>query len=313
MDMLVDTNARMIEQQTILVWVSTSILGLSALWLTALTMFIVDRHRKKSAAAWEFEEVRRIQLREGCQTYRCFEPLIDELAETRFVRYLTTDSISLALSRGAEPLAWKPKEFVATAVMESILMIAATAFLASAYFASTSLIIIAAGVAVLYLCLKLKSTDKKGRRRLAQIEARLPYSVDLIALLMGAGSDFKRGLQTVIKESPDHPLATEFDKVLQSVNRGRVLSDALDDVNNRLSSELIRTMVFAVNKANELGTPLADMFLDLADDMRLKKSQWAEKKAGEAQTNIQFPGLVIMCACFLTIVGVFAGPFLMRL
>lgn len=309
MNSLSDPTTALIQQQGYLLITSTTILGISCVWLAGRIMAIVERHRKHAVASWEFEELRRIQLREGNQAYRCFEPLIDELASTRAVRHLTSEKIQLALSRGAEPLPWKPEEFVGTAVMESILMFCAVAFVGSGYFASTAFIGIAAGVSGLFLWLILSGLDKKGKDRLAQIETRLPYSVDLIALMMGAGADFERGLETVIRETPEHPLSSEFDKVLQSVGRGRVLSEALEDVNNRLSSELIRVMVFSVNKANELGTPLADMFLELADDMRLKKSQWAETKAGEAQTNINFPSLIIMCGCLITIVGIFVLPF----
>jgi hypothetical protein len=306
MHSLIDPSASMIQQQAYLLATSTALLGVSCIWLAGIIMAIVERHRKHAAASWEFEEVRRIQLREGNPTYRCFEPLIDELTTTRVVRKLTTEKICLALGRGGDTLPWKPEEFVGTAVMQSILMFVAVAFFGSGYFASSAFIAVAGVVSGLFLCLNLSGVDKKGRDRLAQIENRLPYSVDLIALMMGAGADFERGLETVIGETPEHPLSNEFDKVLQSVNRGRVLSEALEEVNNRLSSELIRVMVFSVNKANELGTPLANMFLDLADDMRLKKSQWAETKAGEAQTNINFPGLIIMCSCLMMTVGIFA-------
>lgn len=55
----------------------------------------------------------------------------------------------------------------------------------------------------------------------------------------------------------------------------------------------------------ELGTPLADIFSNLADQMRLRKSQWAEAVAGKAQIKIHGPQLIIMVACMLTILAPF--------
>ena len=69
----------------------------------------------------------------------------------------------------------------------------------------------------------------------------------------------------------------------------------------------VAELVFMINKGNEFGTPMAQTFRLQAEQMRLKRSQWAEKAAGTAQVNIVLPGMVIMIAC-LIIIG---APFIL--
>ena len=63
----------------------------------------------------------------------------------------------------------------------------------------------------------------------------------------------------------------------------------------------VAELVFSINKGEEFGTPLAQTFRIQADQMRLKRTQWAEKAAGAAQVAIVLPGMIIMIACLLII------------
>ena len=67
-------------------------------------------------------------------------------------------------------------------------------------------------------------------------------------------------------------------------------------------------MVFAINKGEELGTPLSAILRDQAEQMRLKRSQRGEKAAAEAQVNIVFPGMVVMIACLLVVIAPIVLP-----
>jgi tight adherence protein C len=70
-----------------------------------------------------------------------------------------------------------------------------------------------------------------------------------------------------------------------------------------VNEETVSELVFAINKSDELGTPIAQTLAELADQMRLKRQQWGEKVAGEAQVKIMFPGILIMLACIIVILA----------
>ena len=73
----------------------------------------------------------------------------------------------------------------------------------------------------------------------------------------------------------------------------------------RLREPDVNEFVSTVLRAEELGSPLGEVLLAMADQMRLRRSQWAEKLAGEAQAKITAPGMVIMVASMLVVIGPF--------
>ncbi len=281
------------------------LLGISVFLLTSRLVLIVDRHVRTFAEEWEFEQSRRICLRKGSSVYRLTEPFIDELCETRFVQRLETPIIELSLSRGGDPLPWKPREFVSVSLMEALILCLALVLFSSGLLPITHSLLIGLTLAVIYFRAAIKSIRRKAEDRVQQIERRLPFGIDLVALMMRAGAGFRDALQTVISESQPHPFAVELQRVLDDVNRGKTLRTSLEEFSNRLRSDDLREMVFAIQKSEELGTPLADIFTNLADQMRLRKSQWAEATAGKAQIRMQGPQFVMMAACMITILTPF--------
>ena len=280
-------------------------LGIAVFFLVSRVLLIVDRHIRTFAEEWEFEQSRRVRLRNGSCVYRLTEPLIDELCETRMMSLFGIDRISLSIARGGDPLPWKAEEYVSVSMMESLLLFL-TILLFGSGFTSVA-ICLAAGLAfsAVYLHASLKSLCRKADDRMELIQRRLPFGIDLVALMMRAGAGFRDALETVVSESGRHPFADEFRRVLSDVGHGKTLHEALSDLDQRLRSEDVREMVFAIKKSEELGTPLADIFASLADQMRLRKSQWAEAAAGKAQIKMHGPQLVIMVACMLTILAPF--------
>jgi pilus assembly protein TadC len=77
------------------------------------------------------------------------------------------------------------------------------------------------------------------------------------------------------------------------------------NLKSRIGEDALGELVFAVQKAHELGTPLGQVFRRLAEQLRRRRSQAAEKAAGRANANITFPGLIVMAACVLLIVAPF--------
>jgi tight adherence protein C len=77
---------------------------------------------------------------------------------------------------------------------------------------------------------------------------------------------------------------------------------------DRLSDDEITSIIGAILQGEELGTPLAHIFRTQADLLRLKRTQRAETVAGEAGVNMLLPGVLIMVATVLIIIG----PFLMN-
>jgi tight adherence protein C len=270
--------------------------------------------RDKLGDTHPFERQRRDELRAGNFIYRWFEPLVDEIAailRRRQSNVLSGLQRDLAISR--EKLPWQPEEFLATKWLEAVA--GGIVFFLILWLAGWTTMAVAFGIAVAigYGFLGPKFVRDRAKKRISRIRMRLPFAVDLIALMMEAGGGFQECLQTTVIENGDHPLTEELAEVLRQISLGRPRHEALRALQERLQDPDIDELVFAVNKGEELGTPLSAILRDQAEQMRLKRSQRGEKAAAEAQVNIVFPGMVVMIACLLVVIAPIVLPAVLAL
>jgi hypothetical protein len=252
-----------------------------------------------------FELQRREELRAGNSIYRWFEPVVEEMGAC-FRKYPPTslDDLAHNLIVSREKLPWRPEEFLATKWLEAIIsgvVLFGILWMAGWY---KSAVVLGGSVMVTYALLMPKTIRDRAKRRLMRIRNRLPFAVDLIALTMEAGGGFQECLATAVNENgKDHPLTEEFAEVLRQISLGRPRAETLQGLQDRLLDDDVSEMVFAINKGEELGTPLSAILREQAEQMRLKRSQRGEKAAAEAQVNIVFPGMVVMIACLLVVIA----------
>ena len=289
--------------------ISSCGVGLSVAMVTWTTMRIVTGPR--TPVQNEFEQQRLQQVRTGSGCFRWFEPVVQER-----MRFYPSDNERLkrldrCLKLGSEDIPWKSREFLATKNLEAVLC----ALAIFCFVGATGFVVFAAILAVMllvmYTWLAEKSILSRADRHLKRIRLRLPFAVDQIALMIQAGADFDDSLRTVVRDNSDHPLSAELGEVLRQVSLGRPRSQALTDLRNRLDDKDVSELVFAINKGEELGTPLSAILREQADQMRLKRSQWGEKAASEAEVQMVFPGMIVMIACLLVIVAPILLPTLL--
>jgi tight adherence protein C len=264
--------------------------------------------------ATTFEELRRRRLRAGSAAYRALEPLIDEVAAF----YGPAESAPLEAVRrdlvaSAWPLPWTAAEFLAVRQIEGIGagLIAALFGLASTGGAVGALLVGIAG-AVGYPRLMRRDLADRAEKRLERIRGRLPYSIDLMALMLEAGATFEESISVIVRDERGSPLADELSIVLAEVEMGKPRREALEGLRDRVPDPEIAEMVLSVVKGEALGTPIAEIFRNQAHQMLLKRSQWIEQAAAKAQVSMTFPGLIVMLACLLIIAAPFVIGALVR-
>jgi pilus assembly protein TadC len=282
--------------------------GLAVAMFAAWVARLVLRDRGPTAASWEFERSRRATLCKLNSTYRWFEPVIDELAAMYAKGSKTKlDAIAKQLISAAEPAQWKPEEYLAVKLMEGAIG-GAFAFVLGYIVGGVFFGLIAGGF-IAFALQQMGMSDLKTRaeKRVSTVKRRLPFAVDLMALMLEAGGGLLESLTTLVRDLRGHPLGDELNHIVSEIGLGRSLNESLARFQQRLPDEDVAELVFMIVKGDEFGTPMAQTFRTQAEQMRLKRSQWAEKAAGTAQVNIVLPGMIIMIAC-LMIIG---APFLL--
>lgn len=146
--------------------------------------------------------------------------------------------------------------------------------------------------------------DEQVMRRLTEVNRDLPYMLDVLALSVGAGLDFNSSLERiVVKDSTKSALVEEMRYVLQEVKLGTTRREALLNLKDRVPSDYVAGLVASVVQAEQMGTPLTNILRIQAAAIRLKRSQRAEKLAGEAPVKLMIPLLFIVGAVMLTLFG----------
>lgn len=293
-------------QNVPMMWAASGVLGL-AIAILVLTWLIVANHEPDDEHLRGDERLRRRRMRTQVPAYARTEALIEE-----FLPLVSADPIVLSQVRKdlvfSEAHPWKPEEFLSFALVKGLIVGSIT--IAVLFLIADPVMAVLAGLAVGFVTRMLelgRVRDRAASRRML-FKRRLPFAVDLLASMLQAGAVFGDALRTVTRESTGHPLGEEFGKVLQETEMGRPRREALESLDKRVGDPDLTEMVFAVNKGEELGTKLSDIFKDMADQMRLKRSQWAEKLAAQAQVMMVFPGMLTMLACLLVV----TAPFVLK-
>jgi tight adherence protein C len=209
------------------------------------------------------------------------------------------------LRNSKESAPWKPEEYLAVKQIESLgaaLFGGIFGLLFSGWQLAIATTILAGWG---YQVLMTRGVADQSRQRAEVFKRRLPFAIDLMAFMMEAGASFQESLHTVVKESGDHPLAAEFREITRQIGLGTSRQKALLNTQERLADNDVTELVFSLNTGEELGTPLSQILRNQANQMRMKRSQWAERAAAEAQVMIVFPGMLIMIACLLIVITPF--------
>jgi len=143
------------------------------------------------------------------------------------------------------------------------------------------------------------NTRKKALRKL------LPYAMDLLTLAVEAGLDFTEALARIVQKLGGTALADEMGLMLREIRFGKGRSQALRDMAQRVGVSELNAVVASLVQAEELGAALGPILRIQADQLRIRRSQAAEKQAMEAPVKILFPLIFFI---FPTIFIIIFGP-----
>ncbi len=251
-----------------------------------------------------YEHERRSRMRSQSWVYRTFEQRVVSVAAMLDTRWDSADNrLTQAIRSSAALRQWTSREFLATKIIEG-LFVAAVVFVFVSLLGVWQLAVLAGlGLALGYPYLCRQSLLSQSEARLRRQRVRLPFVIDQIALMMQAGAGFEESLRSIAAEDPEHPLTEELQIVLGDITAGRTRRDALGDLKERIPDREFGELFFSIIKGEELGTPLSTILSEQADQMRIKRSQWGEKAAAEAEVQIVFPGMLVMIACLIVVLG----------
>ncbi|MBP85867.1 MAG: hypothetical protein CMJ64_03980 [Planctomycetaceae bacterium] len=281
--------------------------ALSAWWLiAALTTEDVEQD-----AEWRYDVSRLNALRRLDPVFRLFQPVIQFFAKLNRAAFRQQlPEIYREIQAAGLPRFWLPEEYLGRCELLALCMAPAYIYGCLTFMGMAGLVS-ALMLTIVTAWLLRRNLTRQAERRLVMIKRRLPFFLDLLTLLMEAGASFLDSLKQGVREFEGHPISVEFGRVLTDMNMGKARTEAFENLRQRLNDDEMGSIVGSIIQSEELGTPLSNIFRTQSDLLRVKRSQRAETIAGEAGVNMLLPGVLVMAAAVLIILGPFALNYLM--
>jgi len=276
-------------------------LGVLAWWLARA----LGADDLAQGAEWRYDVTRINELRRLDPMYRNLQPLIQMLA--RFNRGAFREAlpeIQRQIQAAGLPRYWLPEEYLGKLEIIALLSTPIWVYVFYSWMGPPGLFLAMLSVLLTGWMLRRRLAGR-ARERLREIKRRMPFLLDLLTLLMEAGSTFLGALVQSVDEFRGHPVSEEFGRVLTDMNLGKTRYEAFQAMRDRLDDDEITSIIGSILQGELLGTPLSNIFRTQADILRIKRSQRAETVAGEAGVNMLLPAVLIMVAAVLVIVGPF--------
>lgn len=254
---------------------------------------------------WRYDVSRINALRKADPLFRLFQVVIQGLAKlNRAVLPGRLPEILRQVRAAGLSRFWLAEEYLGRMQLIALFLFPVYLYICGRYIGFSGV-----GTALLWSLMTVwmlrRRLSQAAQRRLLLIKRRMPYFLDLMTLLMEAGSSFLDALKQSVQEFEGHAIAQEFGRVLTDMNMGKTRREAFDNLRSRLSDDEISSIVGSIIQSEELGTPLAEVFRTQSDVLRVKRSQRAETVAAEAGVRMLLPGVLIMAAAVLLILGPF--------
>ncbi len=143
--------------------------------------------------------------------------------------------------------------------------------------------------------------NRAQNKRLQQFESQLPDTISLWVNSLRSGYSVLQAMEAISREAPE-PTSTEFQRVVQEVQLGVAMEDALQHMLDRVVSEDLDLIVTAVNIQREVGGNLAEILEVIGHTIRERIKLKGEIRVLTSQgrvTGYLISGLPIVLALFL--------------
>jgi tight adherence protein B len=141
------------------------------------------------------------------------------------------------------------------------------------------------GVAVVVLLVAGMMVSVTASRHRKKFEKQLPDTLTLISTSLRAGYSLLQAIEAVAAEAAD-PTAREFGRAMAEIRLGRSVTDAMNEVAERMESQDFEWAVLAISIQREVGGNLAEVLQTTAETMLQRNRLRREMHALTAEGRV---------------------------
>ncbi|WP_052336308.1 type II secretion system F family protein [Nocardioides alkalitolerans] len=237
---------------------------------------------------------------------RVLDPLLERI--TRLGARLTGGDAAVRIQRkldhAGSPAGWTIDRVASTKVVGAI---------AGAAISLLLVVILGPGIAIAILLVGVGAAlgffgpdmwlYQRSYDRAESISDELADSIDLLTISVESGLGFDAALQQVARNT-EGPLGEEFARVLKEMQLGVGRSAAMRNLADRTKVDDLKSFIGALVQADAFGVPIGQVLRTQSKEMRLKRRQYAEKRAQQVPVKITVPLILLILPClFIAVMG----------
>ena len=130
--------------------------------------------------------------------------------------------------------------------------------------------------------------NQEIKKRQLEIRKAMPDALDLLTICVEAGLGFDAALSNVAHKW-ENQLSLAFARAIREIQLGKVRREALKSMSDRIDLAEMTSFVAAVIQSEQLGVSMAKVLRIQADQMRMRRRQYAEELAHQAPVKMLLP------------------------
>ncbi|MBD8869152.1 type II secretion system F family protein [Nocardioides donggukensis] len=212
------------------------------------------------------------------------------------------ERIRQRLDRAGNPAGWTVDRVASTKVLGLVAGFGLSTLVAIGGDLSlpVRILIVVLGTAVGFQAPNIYLYNVASKRNALMLK-ELADALDLLTISVEAGLGFDAAVQQVARNT-EGPLSMEFGRVLQEMQIGRGRADALRGLGQRTTLGDVKSFVGAMVQADSFGIPIGQVLRVQSQEIRMKRRQRAEEKAGQIPVKIMVPVILFILPCLLLVV-----------
>jgi tight adherence protein C len=189
-----------------------------------------------------------------------------------------------------------PIDFMNTRLIISLIIFFSTFLFSSyAYIMSPLLTII------FYIGLEYILLDSRIKKRASKLDYEALFFFEVLTLSLETGRNLKGALDLTVRNI-DSELSDEFKVTLETIDYGKTLTEALNDMKKRIPSDTINNVILNITHSNVFGNEVVETLYNQVDYLRDKKLFEAKAKIAKMPIKISIVSVIFFIPIILLLI-----------
>ena len=158
-----------------------------------------------------------------------------------------------------------------------------------------------------YLFYYLNITKKLSIRN-RRLEHQALYFFEILTLTLESGRNLENALK-VTCDNVNSEISKEFKAALDEMNYGKSLIEALSDLKNRISSDIINNIILNIIQTNRFGNSILDTLYNEVDFLRDKEILTIKEQINKIPNKVSIISVLFIVPLILILI---LGPYLIE-